>query len=159
MKWNTIRNPSLPSFLVNNPRPDSVIAPFPVELVLPNLLLIDEFLNPNTHISFFLNKQSFNMSHADGDFLPVLDLCLQLRDLVNQLLRPLHPFLPGFPRRHGIPCSLDCHHVVGVVDGDGRQWLVPSLGADAGDGGVMAVVGGLTRGGAVARHFGSDAGG
>ena len=80
------------------------------------------------------------MSPADGDVLPVLDLRFQLRDLTDQLLDPLDPLFPRFPRRHGIPCSLDRDRVAGVLDRDGRQGLVPSLGHDAGCDGVPALM-------------------
>ena len=82
------------------------------------------------------------MAPADGDVLPVLDVGLQLRDLSDQLLRPFHPLLPRFPCRHGVPCPLDGNDVVGILDGDGRQWLVPSPRVDARGGGVTALVGG-----------------
>ena len=82
------------------------------------------------------------MAPADSDVLPVLDIRLQLRDLSDQLLRPLHPLLPGFSCRHGVPRPLDGHDVVGILDRDGRQWLVPSPRVDARSGGVTALVGG-----------------
>lgn len=81
------------------------------------------------------------MSHADGDVLPVFDLRLQLRDLADQLLRPLHALLPRFPRRHRVSRSLDGDDVAGVLDGDGREGLIPSLWGDARGEGVAALVG------------------
>lgn len=102
---------------------------------------------PNVERSVHINQPHrsedlrLDVTKRQRDLLPAIDLFLQIRDELLQVISSLHTPLSGFSCCHGVPGTLDGDNVGRVIDSDCWKRLVSSFGSYP----VRRSVGGVVR--------------